>query len=68
MTLAERIRRHLEARSLSVSEVARVAGMSRQQVHRIASGDNPNPGVATVERIAGAIGVSMAELFGDEGD
>jgi transcriptional regulator with XRE-family HTH domain len=51
---------------MSISEVSRLAGLSRQQVHRIVSGSNPNPGILLVERIAGAMGLSLGELFADE--
>jgi transcriptional regulator with XRE-family HTH domain len=66
MTLSDRLRRLLEARSMSISEVSRLAGLSRQQVHRIVSGSNPNPGILLVERIAGAMGLSLGELFADD--
>lgn len=63
---AARLRRILDERGLSIAEVARDAGMHKQQVHMILSGKNPNPGVLTVARIIEAAGGTMAELFGDD--
>jgi transcriptional regulator with XRE-family HTH domain len=65
MTIADRLRRMLDERGFSISEAAREAGMEKQQVHRIVSGKNENPGVKTVERIVSAMGGTMAELFAD---
>lgn len=62
--LAARLQSLLDERGLSIAEVAREAGMAKQQLHAILSGKNPNPGVLTVQRIASAIGVTLAELFG----
>jgi transcriptional regulator with XRE-family HTH domain len=67
MTLSERLRRMLDDRGCSISEVARIAGMQRQQVWRIVSGMNPNPSIQTIEKIVDAAGGTMAELFADEG-
>jgi transcriptional regulator with XRE-family HTH domain len=66
MTLAERLRRLLDARGSTIAEVAKMAGMPRQQVWRVVSGANDNPEIRTVERIVEAIGGTMAELFADE--
>jgi transcriptional regulator with XRE-family HTH domain len=66
MTLADRLRRLLDDRGLSIREVARIAGMHHQQVGAILSGDNPNPGVGTLGRIVEAAGGSLKELFDDE--
>jgi DNA-binding phage protein len=64
-TLAQRLQRTLEARGCNISEAARLAGMERQQVWRIVTGETPNPGVLTVERLVAAIGSTMGELFAD---
>lgn len=64
--LAARLRSLLDERGLSIAEVARDAGMHKQQLHLILSGANKNPGVLTVARVVEAAGGTMAELFGDE--
>lgn len=66
MTLAERLRRLLDERGVGVTEAAKLAGMHKQQVHSILSGENDNPGVKTLERIVSAVGGTLAELFADE--
>ena len=66
MTLDERLLRMLDARGYSISEAAKAAGMEKQQVWRIVTGKNGNPGMVTVERIVAAIGGTMAELFADD--
>jgi transcriptional regulator with XRE-family HTH domain len=66
MSLAHRLQRAIAARNMTQSEVADAVGMSRQQLGKIVSGANPNPGILMVEKIAEAIGVSMAELYRDE--
>lgn len=61
-----RFRRLLDAKGHSISGVAELAGMERQQVHRIITGKVENPGILTVQRIVEAAGASMAEFFADE--
>lgn len=63
--LAARLRRLLDRQGFSVAEVARDAGMAKQQLHVILSGKNPNPGILTITRIVEAAGGTMTELFGD---
>lgn len=65
-TLATRLRRVLDARGCTVAEAARMAEVPRQTVHKIVSGENANPTVATLETIVTAIGATMGELFADE--
>jgi DNA-binding phage protein len=52
---------------LTVGEVAKAAGMHRQQLDAILIGKNLNPGILTVARIVDAAGSSMAELFDADG-
>lgn len=66
MTLADRLRRMLDDRGYTIAETAKRAGMLKQQVHNIASGDNDNPGVKTLQRIVEAVGGTMGELFADD--
>jgi transcriptional regulator with XRE-family HTH domain len=66
VTLSDRLKRLFDERGVSISEAARFAGMEKQQVHRIVSGRNANPGIATVRRIVEGIGGTLGELFADE--
>ena len=62
-TIAERLRRMIDAKGLTVSDVAKRADLHRQAVHRVISGAVENPGILTVERIAAAAGGTLEELL-----
>ncbi|MCH7825658.1 MAG: helix-turn-helix transcriptional regulator [Acidobacteria bacterium] len=64
--LSENIRRLRKAADLSVSEAARKAGIHRVAWTEIEQGKNANPTTSTLSKIAGALGVTVAELFVDE--
>ena len=64
--LRENIRRLRIVADLSVSGAARQAGMHRIAWTEIEQGRNANPTAATLEKIAGALGVTLAGLFVDE--
>lgn len=66
LTLSDRLRRMLADRGFTISEAAKLAGMEKQQVHRIVSGKNPNPGIETLRKITDAMGGTLGELFADE--
>ena len=55
-SLADRLRQLREQRGFSLAEVARLSGMTRQAVHRIETGENTNPKIDTIARIAQALG------------
>jgi transcriptional regulator with XRE-family HTH domain len=65
--IAARLRHLIADRCLTASEVAKAAGMHRQQLDAILLGKNLNPGILTVARIVEAAGSSMAELFDTTG-
>ena len=64
--LRENIRRLRNVADLSVSEAARRAGIHRIAWIEIEQGRNPNPTARTLEKIAGALSVTLVELFTDE--
>lgn len=64
--LSRRLQRMLDERGLTVAEVARDAGMAKQQLHVILNGQNDNPGIKTIGRVVEAIGATLGELFADE--
>ena len=68
MTLARRLQAAIARHKVTKSQVAELTGISRQQLGKIVSGANPNPGILLVERIADAIGISVAELYGETDD
>lgn len=55
-----RIKEILKTKGLSVNELAEMLGVSRVSVSNMING---NPTVETLNRIAGALGVSVSELF-----
>lgn len=64
--LHENIRRLKDAADLTGTEAARRAGISQGTWSDIECGSNPNPTPRTLEKIAAALGVTLAELFVDE--
>jgi hypothetical protein len=55
----------VDARGCTIAEAARLAGMPRQNVHRLVTGGNPDPRVSTLGRLMTAIGATLGELFAD---
>lgn len=60
--LARRIRARCAQRGWDVSDLAREAGVSRTTAHQLLAGETRQPHLSTLARIAGALGVSVAEL------
>ena len=65
-TLHENIRRLREKAGATVSAAAEAAGLHRVAWTEIEAGRNPNPTPKTLEKIAGALEVELADLFLDE--
>jgi len=65
--ISDNIKRVREAKGLSQKEVITAIGMGAAQYSRIENGKT-DPSVSTVEKIAKALGVTMAELFTDGED
>ena len=51
-------------RGLSLRAVAQAAGMNPSLLSRIESGEVPNPGIATVDRLCRVLGVDIGEIAG----
>jgi transcriptional regulator with XRE-family HTH domain len=66
--LSRRLQRLLAARSCSIAEAARMAGMEKQMAWRIVTGATPDPHVSSVRRLVEGVGGTLGELFADEGD
>lgn len=64
MTVADRIKSVRLAKNLSQKEVVAAIDMGPAQYSRIENGKT-DPSVTTLEKIANALGVTMAELFAD---
>ncbi len=66
--LHEVIRICRKYRGLTIRAAADKAGMHRVAWSAIENGRNKNPSLATLKKIAGALGVSVGDLFSAEED
>ena len=62
MDIGEKIKKIREAKGLSQKEVAATVGMDQSQYSKIEKGKT-DPTTTTLQKISGAIGVSLAEIF-----
>jgi len=62
-TVSENIRKLRQKKGISQDRLSKDADIALNTVVKIETGENPNPTVDTLEKIAKALGVSMAELF-----
>ena len=62
--LLERLRALRERRGLTQEGFAEVAGMSYKHYQAIEAGRKPDLRLSTLERLASAHGIEVAELFG----
>ena len=59
----ERLKQIRPQRQLSVSDLARLAGLSTAQIYRLERGKRPNVSAVTLARIALALNTSMESLM-----
>ena len=67
-TFATTLRRLRESAGLSMRELAELAGLTRQAIHKFekpAPGTSPTPSWAAVQKLAAALGVSTDEFQDD---
>ena|SRR6056297_285144 len=64
MEVAQRIKQIRKAKNLSQKEVTAAIAMGTAQYSRIENGKT-DPSISTLEKIAQALGVTLAELFAD---
>ncbi|MCL4215946.1 MAG: helix-turn-helix domain-containing protein [Candidatus Hydrogenedentes bacterium] len=62
MTLGERIRKLRAARGWGMARLAEDASVSRSYIWQLETGGKDRPSLDVLERIAGALGVSVAEF------
>ena len=62
-TVSDNIRKLRQQKGISQDRLSKDADIALNTVVKIETGGNPNPTVDTLEKIAKALGVSMAELF-----
>lgn len=65
MGLAENIRKHRERSKKSLQEVADGVGASKAHIWEIETGRSKNPSIDLLTKISSFLGVSVAELIGE---
>ena len=61
----DNIRKIRQKKGISQDRLSKEADLALNTIVKIETGENPNPTVETLEKIAKALGVSVAELFKD---
>ncbi len=61
--IAKNIRKLRQAKGLSQDRLSKLADLSLNSVVNIEAGNNPNPTIETLEKIAKALGVSVEKLI-----
>lgn len=62
--LANNIKKLREAKGLSQEKLARLADVANNTLIKMESGENQNPTLDTLKKVAKALGVSVDELIG----
>jgi len=62
-TIAKNIRLFRKEKGFSQDRLSKEAEVAYNTIVKIESGENPNPTIDTLERIAKALGVSIEKLF-----
>jgi len=62
-TVSENIRKLLQKKGISQDRLSKEADIALNTVVKIETRENPNQTVETLEKIAKALGVSVAKLF-----
>ncbi|AHF97547.1 regulatory protein [Desulfurella acetivorans A63] len=61
--VSDNIRKLRQKKGMSQDHLSKEAVLALNTIVKIETGENPNPIVETLEKIAKALGVSVAELF-----
>ena len=64
-TLAARLRAARESAKLTQQQAAAAAAIDQSYLSLLESGQRTDPGLATLRRLAAALGLPLAELIGD---
>lgn len=59
------IRKIRQKKGISQDRLSKEADLALNTIVKIETGENPNPTVETLEKIAKALGISVADLFKD---
>jgi len=64
--LAQNIKKLRKQHRLSQEQLAHKAGITYSTLIKLESGANTNPTIETVQKLAGAFGVGLDEMVGEE--
>lgn len=62
-TIAKKVREARKRAGLSQDKLAREAGVAYNTIVKIESGENPNPTVDTIKKIANALHVDVGDMI-----
>ena len=62
-TIVKNIRRYRKKLGLSQDRLSKAAGVAYNTVVKIESGENPNPTIKTLQKIADALGIKVNDLL-----
>lgn len=63
--VSDNIRKLRQKKGISQDRLSKEADLALNTIVKIETGENPNPTVETLEKIAKALGVTIADLFKD---
>ena len=61
--IAKNIKRLRQGKNISQDRLSKLADLSLNTIVNVEAGNNPNPTIETIEKIAKALGVSIDELL-----
>lgn len=67
MPIGQQIKRRREEQGLSLTDLARLAGISKGYLSEMENNPSARPSAATLFKIASALGTSVGELLGKSG-
>ncbi len=67
MSIGEQVRRRREEQGLSLTDLARLSGVSKGYLSQIENNSSARPSAATLFKIASALGAPVGELLGKGG-
>jgi len=62
-TIAKTIRQQRKKLNLSQDKLSKLAGVAYNTIVKIESGENPNPTIETLQKIAKALGIRVDDLL-----
>lgn len=62
-TIAKNIRKYRKKLGLSQDKLSKLAGVAYNTIVKLESGENPNPTIKTLIKIAGALKVDVSKLL-----